>query len=83
MLGDTWDAVIDVSRQPGQVRRATAALAERTAAYVFISSGNPYADHTIPGSDETAKLLAPLTGDVMEPKPDPPINGRRRSDVPE
>ncbi len=63
---ETWEAVIDVSRQPGQVRRATAALAERAAAYVFISSGNVYADHAIPGADETAELLAPLTGDVME-----------------
>lgn len=66
VANETWDAVIDVSRQPGQVRRATAALAERAAAYVFISSGNVYADHTIPGTDESAELLAPLTGDVME-----------------
>ena len=63
---EPWDAVIDVSRQPGQVRRSTVALAERAAAYVFISSGNVYADHAIPGSDESAELLAPLTGDVME-----------------
>ncbi len=63
---ETWDAVIDISRQPGQVRRATTALAERAAAYVFISSGNVYADHAIPGTDETAELLAPLGGDVME-----------------
>lgn len=48
------------------MRRATTALAERAAAYVFISSGNVYADHAIPGSDESAELLAPLTGDVME-----------------
>jgi 2'-hydroxyisoflavone reductase len=61
-----WDAVVDVSRQPGQVRRAVAALADRSAEFVFTSSGNVYADHGTPGDDETAALLPPLDGDVME-----------------
>lgn len=66
VTGADWDVVVDVSRQPGQVRRAAAALAGRTGLFVFISSGNVYADHTTPGADESAALLPPLAGDVME-----------------
>jgi nucleoside-diphosphate-sugar epimerase len=66
-LGDsTWDAVIDVSRQPGQVRRAVAALASRTRHWVFVSSASVYADSTTIGDDEDGPLLPPLEGDVME-----------------
>jgi nucleoside-diphosphate-sugar epimerase len=61
-----WDVVVDVSRQPGQVRRAVAALADRAGRFVFVSSGSVYADHGTPGADETAALLPPLDGDVME-----------------
>lgn len=62
---DEWDVVVDVSRQPGHVRRAVAALADRSARFVFTSSGNVYADHGTPGADEGAALLPPLDGDVM------------------
>jgi nucleoside-diphosphate-sugar epimerase len=61
-----WDLVADVSRQPGQVRSACAALGDRAATYAFVSSGNVYADHATPGTDESAELLPPLDGDVME-----------------
>lgn len=63
--GSRWDAVVDVSRQPGQVRRAVDALAPVADRYVFVSTGNVYADHSRPGSDETVPLLSPLEGDVM------------------
>lgn len=66
-LGETsWDAVIDVSRQPGQVRRAIAALGARTGHWVFVSSASVYADSQTVGDDESAPLLPPLDGDVME-----------------
>lgn len=66
-LGDeSWDAVIDVSRQPGQVRRAIAALGARTGHWVFVSSASVYADSETIGDDESAALLPPLKGDVME-----------------
>jgi len=42
------------------------ALAGSTAGYLFVSSGNVYADHRTPGQDETGRLLAPLDHDVME-----------------
>lgn len=61
-----WDVVIDVSRQPGQVKSAVAALVERAGRYLFVSSGNVYADHGAPGQDEQAPLLPALAGDVME-----------------
>ena len=63
---DEWDVVIDVSRQPGQVRRAAAALAGCAGSFVFVSSVNVYADHATPGDDESSALLPALAGDVME-----------------
>jgi len=66
VLDGRWDAVVDVSRQPGQVRSAVEALARRTARFTFVSSGNVYADHRAPGQDESAALLPALNGDVME-----------------
>ncbi len=60
-----WDAVVDVARQPGQVRDAVHAMAERTAYLAFVSTGNVYADHSIRGADESAALLPPLAGEVM------------------
>jgi len=63
--GARWDAVVDVSRQPGQVRRAVAALEPVTSHFVFVSTGNVYADHSRLASDESVPLLPPLDGDVM------------------
>jgi len=63
--GESWDVVVDVSRQPGQVRSAVAALAD-AGCYVFVSSSNVYADLSTPGKDEGGPLLPPLAGDVME-----------------
>lgn len=65
-LGDReWDAVVDVARQPGHVRRAVAALAGRTGTYVFVSSASVYVDEATPGTDERAAVHVPLDGDVM------------------
>jgi len=66
VVREQWDVVVDVSRQPGQVRRAVTALAPRSSSYVFISSGNVYADHSDVGADESSALLPPLDGDVMQ-----------------
>lgn len=60
----SWAAVIDVSRQPGQVRRAVRDL--RTRHWVLISSGNVYADFSTIEQDENAPLRPPLQGEVME-----------------
>lgn len=58
-----WDGVIDVARQPGQVRSAVAALAARTRTWVFVSSCNVYARQDRPAADESAELLPPLSAD--------------------
>ncbi len=66
VAGEEWDAVIDVSRQPGQVRRAVEALSPNTGSFVFVSSASVYADHGTPGEAEDAPLLPALDDDVME-----------------
>ncbi len=60
-----WDAVIDLTRQPGHARSAAAALQDCAAHYVLVSSSSVYAAHDTPGADESAALLPALEGDVM------------------
>jgi len=64
-VGGEWDAVVDVSRQPGQVRTALAALAERTAHWVLVSTSSVYTDQSRVGGDESAPTHEPLAGDTM------------------
>ncbi|MDY0828745.1 oxidoreductase [Microbacterium sp. BG28] len=73
LIDARWDAVIDVSRQPGQVRRAARQL--RTDRYVFVSTCNVYASQAEIGADESAPLLDPLDTDVMT---DPEDYGRAK-----
>ncbi|MGX5695649.1 NAD-dependent epimerase/dehydratase family protein [Agromyces soli] len=68
VLDREWDAVIDVTRQPGFARRAASALAPVARHLTFISSGNVYARHDEPGADETAELMVPLESDESTPE---------------
>ena len=61
-----WEAVIDVARQPGHVRRAVTALEPVADRFLFVSSCNVYASQREVGVDEGAALLTPLQSDVME-----------------
>lgn len=58
-----WDAVIDVARQPGHVRRAVRELSARH--WVFVSSASVYARGDVPEQGEDGELVEALAGDVM------------------
>lgn len=62
LTDSAWDVVVDVSRQPEQVRSALSALAPRTERWVFVSTISVYADHARPGADESAPLLPAWSG---------------------
>lgn len=61
--GRDWDGILDVSWQPGFVRRAVSALADRTGRWVYVSSCSVYAAHDSIGADESAALLPALDAD--------------------
>lgn len=61
-----WDAVIDVARQPGHVRRAVRDLCDAAHHYVFVSTCSVYASQGEIGADEDALRLPPLASDVMD-----------------
>ena len=62
VVGRSWDAVVDLSRQPGQVRSAVAALGSAAGHWVLVSTGSVYADQSVPLT-ESSPVLAPLDGD--------------------
>jgi nucleoside-diphosphate-sugar epimerase len=65
LAGETFDAVVDVSRHPGQVRRAEAALKRPGVHWTFVSTVSVYADNRTPGQQaDTAPLREPATGDI-------------------
>ncbi|QKW07102.1 NAD-dependent epimerase/dehydratase family protein [Streptomyces sp. NA04227] len=66
LLDRDWDAVIEVSWQPGFVRGALDALADRARHWAYISSVSAYASHAAPDADESAPLLAPAEGSEVD-----------------
>ena len=65
LAGEQFDAVVDVSRHPGQVRRAVAALKPRVAHWTFVSTVSVYADNRTPGQrSDTAPLREPAGPEI-------------------
>ena len=62
VAGRDWDAVLDVSWQPEQVRSALAALATRARHWLYVSSCSVYSDDTTPDTDESAPIHPPFDG---------------------
>ena len=62
-----WDVVVDVSRQPGHVRSAVAALGPVTTHWIFVSTGSVYADQSVPLTEDSP-LLEPFDGDEAGPE---------------
>jgi 2'-hydroxyisoflavone reductase len=65
LAGREFDAVVDVSRHPGQVRRAIAALKQRVEHWTFVSTVSVYADNRTAGQRaDTAPLRAPTALEI-------------------
>ncbi|WP_433159601.1 oxidoreductase [Kribbella sp. CA-247076] len=61
-----WDAVFEVSWQPGFVRGALAAFGPKAKHWTYISSNNAYEKYDTPGADESAVLRTPTELDVVD-----------------
>jgi 2'-hydroxyisoflavone reductase len=66
LADETFDAVVDVSRHPGQVRRAAAALRQRVEHWTFVSTVSVYADNGTPGQRAASAPLKPPTAPEIE-----------------
>jgi 2'-hydroxyisoflavone reductase len=62
----SWDAVVEVSWQPGFVREALVALSEQARHWTYVSSGNAYAAFDTPGADESYPLREATDRDEVD-----------------
>jgi 2'-hydroxyisoflavone reductase len=67
----TFDAIVDVARHPGHVRRAVAELRRPNVHWTLVSTVSVYADNRTPGQQAlSAPLLAPAPDAVEQSTPE-------------
>jgi nucleoside-diphosphate-sugar epimerase len=66
VLDRDWDAVVEVSWQPGFVKGALRALADRAGHWTYVSSGNVYATMAVVGADESTPTLPATELDAVD-----------------
>ncbi|MGH3457883.1 NAD-dependent epimerase/dehydratase family protein [Aeromicrobium sp.] len=67
LTGARWDAVVDVTRQPGHARGAVLTLGAQAEHWTLVSTGNVYADLAHPMAEDDA-LRDPLADDHASPE---------------
>jgi len=68
LAGRTFDAVIDVSSVPSQVRRAVADLAGRVGHWTYVSTISVYADLSVPGGRvDNTPVKPPAPPEIDDP----------------
>ena len=66
--GQRFDAVVDVSSRPSQVRAAVAALAGRVGHWSYVSTASVYAETAVPAQRaDSAPVLPPAPADLDDP----------------
>jgi nucleoside-diphosphate-sugar epimerase len=70
LVGEEFDAVVDVSRHPGQVRHAVAALKRPSVHWTFVSTVSVYADNRTPAQRADTAPLRPPTAVEIEQSSD-------------
>jgi nucleoside-diphosphate-sugar epimerase len=79
LAGQEFDAVVDVARRQGHVRRALSALHDRVGHWVFVSTCSVYADNATAGQRAaTAPLLPPAPAGTDLDDADPEGYGRNK-----
>jgi 2'-hydroxyisoflavone reductase len=68
LAGETFDAVVDVTRRPSHARRAVADLRTRVGHWSYVSSCSVYSDQTTPGQRAaTAAVVPPAPPGIDDP----------------